>query len=512
MLLPGGSAEAPGALAVLFPPRAITVKSDSADGGDDRVDYAGTFEAHDGSPIEISAQRQVLRRALRTVLDGTGFAAGLEAHPMVDFEPGTERTTVLDGFTVQHLPSVDHTIPGHAHTLECRGTSPTIRNNIVRFNGSTGIGVHATFGDGDHAGPVTDYRLANAGAIPSPLIEDNVVHHSQGMGLGNNHYSRAEMRGNEVFDNRALHADDSAAGIGSRHGARPVIEDNLVYRNGWGGIVVHQGVLQGEHPIDVRTSAVIRGNEVLANGDEGAPAERRISIGVDGVGTEDDPVIIEGNVSRGSPSAGIGVRNEMSGPQYAGDDTWVRIVGNTVEDAAQAGIACIGSAAGTTHCHIERNVVTHSGTSGVSFGGQGGGAGPVVGAARHNTVAFNGAVGLRSQAGQQVEVRNNLLYANAGPGLLHPTGAHDHNGVCGNNGVDPGCGSMPFCVNPQYGLGGGGQGQGAGDVGAEPAFVDADGGDFSLSPGSPAIDAGADLGAPFHGAAPDLGALEMDGG
>jgi len=45
---------------------------------------------------------------------------------------------------------------------------------------------------------------------------------------------------------------------------------------------------------------------------------------------------------------------------------------------------------------------------------------------------------------------------------------------------------------------------------AAPGFVDADHNDFSLRPGSPAIDAGIDLGWPFTGSAPDLGAIESD--
>ncbi len=42
----------------------------------------------------------------------------------------------------------------------------------------------------------------------------------------------------------------------------------------------------------------------------------------------------------------------------------------------------------------------------------------------------------------------------------------------------------------------------------DPLFVDSDNGDFSLQAGSPAIDAGTDLGYPFQGIAPDIGAFE----
>jgi hypothetical protein len=43
---------------------------------------------------------------------------------------------------------------------------------------------------------------------------------------------------------------------------------------------------------------------------------------------------------------------------------------------------------------------------------------------------------------------------------------------------------------------------------ADPRFLDPDGGDYHLAPGSPAIDAGVDLGAPYRGAAPDPGRHE----
>ncbi|MCJ7822428.1 MAG: hypothetical protein MUQ26_05005, partial [Armatimonadetes bacterium] len=43
---------------------------------------------------------------------------------------------------------------------------------------------------------------------------------------------------------------------------------------------------------------------------------------------------------------------------------------------------------------------------------------------------------------------------------------------------------------------------------ADPEFHAAQKGVFSLNPTSPAIDAGLDLSFPFHGAAPDLGAVE----
>lgn len=51
-------------------------------------------------------------------------------------------------------------------------------------------------------------------------------------------------------------------------------------------------------------------------------------------------------------------------------------------------------------------------------------------------------------------------------------------------------------------------GYGHGNVSVDPEFADPSGGDFRLRDGSPMIDAGADVGRPFEGAAPDMGAYE----
>jgi len=48
----------------------------------------------------------------------------------------------------------------------------------------------------------------------------------------------------------------------------------------------------------------------------------------------------------------------------------------------------------------------------------------------------------------------------------------------------------------------------AGGISADPLFVDADAGDFTLQEGSPAINAGLDQGYPYSGTAPDMGAFE----
>lgn len=49
------------------------------------------------------------------------------------------------------------------------------------------------------------------------------------------------------------------------------------------------------------------------------------------------------------------------------------------------------------------------------------------------------------------------------------------------------------------------------NLSADPQYVDAAGGDFRLTAGSPLIDAGTDVGLPYVGGAPDIGAYEFEG-
>lgn len=51
---------------------------------------------------------------------------------------------------------------------------------------------------------------------------------------------------------------------------------------------------------------------------------------------------------------------------------------------------------------------------------------------------------------------------------------------------------------------------GTGNITTDPDMVSPATGDFTLSPGSDAIDAGTDVGLPYNGTAPDMGAEESE--
>ena len=118
--------------------------------------------------------------------------------------------------------------------MQCRGGSPIIRHNVIHHNGSTGVGAHASWLVTEPLAPPCahdptleqttfsngDYRHANVELRPVPLVYDNISFQNNGLGLGNNHYSCAVMRGNEAFWNAVPGEEDEhqSPGIGTRHG------------------------------------------------------------------------------------------------------------------------------------------------------------------------------------------------------------------------------------------------------------------------------------------------------
>lgn len=308
----------------------VRLASDPANGGDEPVAVEG-------------AALPVPRRALRTILDGTGFDPS--SRGVVDVEPGAGRDTVLDGFTIQNLAKQDHHRPDHAHAINIRGASPIVVHNLVRDNGSTGIGCHAVFDDPAAAPEARDLREARVHHKAEPVIYGNVVRGNFGLGIGSNFYCRALIAGNEVFAN-----DDSALGqqvtpgIGAKHGAAPRVVGNVVHDNPGGGVLVQVGEPIGAHSPDRATALEAVGNVVYRNG-PGRPA-----IAARGAGTAERPVLVRDNVVLESGGVGIALVEGAVGS----------VVGNTVAGAASAGIAIVAS----TSLALDGNRVSGAGGPG----------------------------------------------------------------------------------------------------------------------------------------------------
>ncbi len=529
----------------------------------ERIDLGHYYET--GERVVLESRQpfhKPLRRAVRTILEGGGYAEGPtlggtldrdpedpndpnrgcgNRRPMVDFKAGTTRNTVFDGFTVRLMPQQDHTIPGHGHTLQCRGGSPIIRHNLIYNNGSTGVGVHANFVD---TSPVTppcqahpelaqetfsnaDYRASNIAYRPVPLVYDNISYQNNGLGLGNNHYSCATMVDNEAFWNAVPGEEDEhqSPGIGTRHGAKTCLDRNIVYQNAWTGIAVRQGFLQPEaacaddpvgcNHIDERTQAVVMRNITFDNGSDLAPEDSRGGIAVDGVGLPDQPVVIRENVSFESRVSGIGVRNQFAGADrgFVLDDSYVEIVDNVSFDNSQQGVTCQGSDYGTAYCTIVGNQSFWNHTGGIGFSDQ------AQGSALHNVSACNTSAGFQTTEiadGNQIPMLNNIAWANVAAGIMDLGSLHDYNLLSANAGQEPDCGDEPQglqCKNRQVGVQSGGS-MGANELFVDPEFVDALAFDFAVSASSPAVDSGTDVSSyypswPVEGSAPDRGSHEQ---
>ncbi|MGD9022995.1 MAG: right-handed parallel beta-helix repeat-containing protein, partial [Deltaproteobacteria bacterium] len=292
------------------------------------------------------ARLKLPRRTLRTTIDGSKGKAS--QHGMIDFNAGVGRNTIVDGFTIQNLPEIDHHVPGHAHGLNLRGASPVIMNCYVRNNGSTGIGSHVVYADQDRKISARDFRWANVDYRAEGVIYNNIIRDNIGLGIGCNHFSAPYILGNEVFLN-----DDSglghkpSPGMGAKHGAAPTVIGNIVHDNPGGGILCGVGEPQGAHGIDRPTHPTVMKNVVYRNGNS------RPAISSSGGGSEETPVRFLSNFVYDTESVGIGLSEGAVGI----------IEENIVSETAAPAIAVNGS----TALKLNRNKVVGAKAAGYSF-------------------------------------------------------------------------------------------------------------------------------------------------
>ncbi len=205
------------------------------------------------------------------------------------------------------------------------------------------------------------------------------------------------------------------------------------------------------------------------------------------------PSILEKGIDAGAPGV-IGPGNDVSGAQIGVrvDASGAVVDGNRIHHNLAGGLFFRRDGA-----VVRRNVVYANRGPGIvavqAIGGR----------LQHNTVDGNEGDGLSALAGVELDVRGNLFTRNQGYGIGAVPGTVlsplDHDGFFANAAGDLSNGAP-----------------GPTDVTADPFYVNRAEGDLRLLPGSPAANAGADLGLDLNGprpgnwdgAAPDLGAWE----
>ena len=192
----------------------VKLTSDGSGGGNEMTKVEG-------------ARLRLPQRALRTIIDGSKAKAS--RHGMIDFDSGYRAGhTIVDGFTLEHLPKQNHHAPGHAHGINVRGASPVVTHCLIQKNGSTGIGNHVVYQDqGSALGapglPLRQHRAPGLLAV----VYHNIIRGNLGLGIGSNHFSTPAHLGQRGVRQRRLRPrgrackrDGSGAGRQARRGAR----------------------------------------------------------------------------------------------------------------------------------------------------------------------------------------------------------------------------------------------------------------------------------------------------
>ena len=410
--------------------RGVKLVSDAANGGNDLVAGPGYADSLYGV-----ASKKVLARANRTILDGTGFPGGTNARPMIDFPKGATAGTLVDGFTITHMPTVNHTLPGHSHTVQMRGASGTVINCIICDNGSSGIGSHALLNgeDSDASYSQVDFRYTNIKYDSHPIVINNVAYRNQGNNLGNNHYAYAILFNNECFESVSIDGHD-APGIGDQHGAHALIVGNLVYKSAWVGIGGRKGDACGRYHVNRPTHPTIRKNRVYDSGcnDTSGSGECGAGIGADETGGFDPKTgsmtcqVIEGNYVKGAANACIGCRSANQ------DFGYVRIISNEVTEAGRGGYGAGIGIDGAHALEISHNFTYSNHDAGIGIRGCGN-----CDLITNNESYANSAAGIGLTNGVTVgEISRNDIHDNALAGIGHDGAAgsriNNFNGISGS--------------------------------------------------------------------------------
>lgn len=114
-----------------------------------------------------------------------------------------------------------------------------------------------------------------------------------------------------------------------------------------------------------------------------------------------------------------------------------------------------------------------------------------------NTIVdtINGGYGFNPGQSSENDFRNNIVTGSASGGVAGPCSRYSYlsyNLFFGNGSADAACTPL------------------VGSIQQDPLYTDPGNDDYTLLPGSPAINAGTDVGLPYNGTAPDIGYWETN--
>jgi len=312
-----------------------------------------SFAGADGNDlVDGPGNKKVLRRTLRTIIDGSGLKT---PGYLISFPLETTAPMRLDGFTIQNLPKYREP---NVFLVEIRASSPEVVNNIVTGNRSWG-GILST-GLGLGMGPPL-----KRGA--EPVIRNNVIYDNYGTGISNAPHATALVMDNELFGNRFPGADEAkgdlvGAGIGVRESGRPIIDNNVCYRNGVG---------IGGLNLDSHDRELIIRNNILYNNKTAGIGLRPISSGKSNIRAVIENNKVYGNLLGGmrlSKMDSVVIRyNTVSNNRMVGllltNVGEAFIEDNEIYGNLTAGIRLLDVPAAT----VRRNHIYQNGIAGIDF-------------------------------------------------------------------------------------------------------------------------------------------------
>jgi len=377
----------------------------------------------------------VLERATLTVIHGAGTSG------VVTFPFTMTTDTVLDGFTIEHVSATAQDWTG---LVLVGGTSPIIRNNIIRDNQGP-----------MHNGGIT---MIGGGTTSTPLIENNVIHYMNGPGIGIRSNANPTITGNEVFTTPPT-LPNYAPGVGLADAASATILNNKLFLNGKAGVgSVEFGVADTGIPI------VIKGNTIYDNS-YGTP----VSLDAAGVritaqsGSTNVQVVVGGpnatdsnefwgnkagvyldhqDIPSGRLASGIIENNDFHNNQIAvradntasvtikdnamsdqtmycavrvGDSDSVVIQGNTMLNSSRCGIR-FWDGSSTPNVDIQNNDIINNAYGGIALNEAG-----MTGIIANNHISQNGYGGIVVTGPMTMEISDNEIDLNA-RGAIHTGG------------------------------------------------------------------------------------------